>query len=242
MGRTTIPTIDFYQYRSAVLGILNDVPFINPVDTPGTFNPWGSLGYDYQNSDLYFNNNGSWELLSAATGPIGPTGPMGVTGPVGPIGPTGPSTVDSYGIIKSGDQTIPTLTWTQLISFTDTPSPPYSSMSGWILASGKYVNTSLIAQDVSFIIDISWKANVSSQGKRFMRMMYDPSPGGSPISIKETNTLPDSFKGIETTQEMAMKVTMNPGDAVWIEVYHDAPISLLIEGGVGSSYCGMRVT
>lgn len=251
--RTTIPTIDYSESRFAAHGLgTTDVPYIDPMADPGAA-PLGSLGYDYATGDLYFNSGGVWTLLSGGggvtggSGPTGPTGGIGPTGSQGPIGPTGVQgptgpgvVVEGYGLAKLNDQTIPSGVWTKIVSFTGSPAP-YATLPNWNLASGQYMAIEPV-ETVTFHIDISWKANVSNQGKRYMRMVY--APLGSPpyTYVKQTNTIPDSYKGIETTQEMSATVDLNGGDEITVEVYHDAPTPLIIEGGNGTTFCGLKIT
>jgi hypothetical protein len=212
--------------------------------------PNGATGYDPISGDLYYNQNGTWVLLSGSVGTTGPTGPAGVAGPsgaigptggMGPTGPTGPNgyIVENYGLMKTVNQIIPTATWDTLYGFTGAPLP-YSTLPNWTVASGIYTATQI--ETVTFHVDISWSAHESNQGKRYMRLMYDPIGAGAPFSVKQTNTIPDSYKGIETTQEMASTLDLNPGDSVFVQVYHDAPTSLSIQGGNSTTICGLRIT
>jgi hypothetical protein len=234
--RTTIPTIDYDYTRSIAKNIDQiRVPEINPI-YPADGYGYGNTGYDPVSGWLYYNDAGTWTLLNGV-GPTGPTGGTGAIGPIGPTGPTGSTNVYGYCIAKNGDQTIPANTWTQLVSFTGSP-PPYATLPQWDLTTGVY--TASDQETVTFNADISWKKNVSAQGIRQMRLAYLPLGIPPAIIVKQTNTLPDSFKGIETTQEMSVTAEMNATDQIYIEVFHDAPMSLIVEGGVGTTVSGIR--
>lgn len=253
-----IPSIDYAQTISAMLGshMVGGAAhtITNPLDPPPGNVKNGETGYDIITGELYYNDNGMWVQLSSQgmTGPIGPAGPtgpagaIGPTGPAGAIGPTGPQgstgpsgvIVQNYGIAKTTNQVIPISTWDTIYGFTGSPAP-YSTLPEWSLASGIYTASQI--ETVTFHVDISWAANQSNQGKRYMRLMYDPIGAGPAFPVKQTNTIPDSYKGIETTQEMSATLDLNAGDSVYVQVYHDAPFPLSIEGGVSSTICGLRI-
>jgi hypothetical protein len=227
-------TITTYLYSISQLNGTSSTPSINPSIPPADGTVSGQLGYDYLGNVLYYNDDGVWTAINS-------TGSTGATGPTGPVGPTGGCLVESYGLIAESDIPIPSGGgWYTITGFTGSPSP-YSTISGWDLGTGIYTNLSSSFQNLTFNVDISWKAGISNIGRRFMQLVYNPSGGGGPVVIKQSNTIPDSYKGIETTQEMSMHVVASPGDQVWIQVSHDASQTLYIGGGIGTSVCGLRI-
>lgn len=196
--------------------------------------------------------------LQGNTGPIGPqgpsglsitgppglsiTGPTGAQGPTGACGPTGGTQVESYGIIKVGDTNISGSTSTILGGWTGSPKP-YSMLTDWNPLTGVYTNTSLTqTQNISINVDISWKGGVSNLGVRYLRAVYKPALS-SPFIVKETSTQADPNFAVDTTQEMTIHLSLDPGDQTWIEVYHDLTPSdiLVIAGGYTTSICGLRI-
>jgi hypothetical protein len=198
--------------------------------------------------------------LQGIQGPIGPTGDQGLIGPTGPqglsiTGPTGPqgatgscgptgagTHVESYGIIKVGDLNVIGGTSTIVGGWTGSPKP-YFMISDWNPLTGVYTNTSLTAtQNISINVDISWKGGVSNLGVRYLRAMYKPALS-APFIVKEASTQADPNFAVDTTQEMTIHLSLDPGDQTWIEVYHDLSPSdtLVISGGYTTSICGLRI-
>lgn len=219
-------------------------PAIDPYQpVPYTFSP-GAMGYDYDTNILYYNSNGTWvNVAQGITGPVGPMGPMGHTGPTGPMGPMGPTGpagtgyVQTFGVIKNGDQTIPPGVWTPLTHFIATPSPPYNTLPQWDLISGIY--TAAQPEMLKLDVDISWKAGFTTQGLRSIRVQYLPTGSIVPVEIKIADTQCDASKYIPTTQEVDMGMKLAEGDQIWLEVKQTSPIAVPIEGGTATSFCGL---
>ncbi len=206
------------QYNEAVKGSYN---IYEPIP-PETAN--GITVFDPITQSLFYNKNGSWKLIQD-----------GITG-------TGATKMDSISMIKVNQQSISPLTNTIITGFTGTPAP-YIMPSGWDPVTGIYTAPSLGFGNHTLDIDINiaWKGGVSNLGNRTLNLIFKKF-GGSPIIIKGVSTQADANAAVETTQELSTVLAdISANDQVWLEVYHNAPIPLILSGNYATSICGFRV-
>jgi hypothetical protein len=236
------------NFASAALNRIDQTTYINPFDTPKK--DVGKIGYDPSGGGLYYNREGVWTEFGIAgiTGPVGPTGPS-VTGPTGPqgiqgvtgaTGPTGPGVLmSSFSFIKNGDLSITGSTSTILSSWMS--PPPYNSIVEWNPVTGVY--TSFENCFGTFSYDISWQANVSNLGIRYLRIKYYNALANTTTVVKECSTQADANIAVDTTQETTIHLSLGIGDQVWAEVEHTLPSSynLIISGGVTTSLSGFKL-
>lgn len=234
------------NFNSAILSRLDSTVYINPFDTPKQ--DIGKIGYDTASGGLYYNRAGTWTEFGIAgitgptgsTGPTGPTGPQGIQGIQGVTGPTGPGVVmSSFSFIKDTDLYVTGSTDTILDGWIH--PHPYSTIPEWNPAGGIYTSSDNCF--ASFSYDISWKANVSNLGVRYLRIKHYDALLNTTSVVKECSTQADANIAVDTTQETTIHLSLGIGDQVWAEVYHTLPSSyvLVISGGVTTSLSGYKL-
>lgn len=156
-----------------------------------------------------------------------------------PIGKGSSGTVESYAFIKDGDQSVPRVTDTVVTLWEIGSSSTYHTLSGWDLATGIY--SAPRDEVLTLEVNVSWAAGVSNLGDRALRVEHMPL--GIPVwtIVKEVITQADPDLRVETTQECDIHLEISQGDAVRITVEHDAPIPVIVGGGVHTSVSGFRV-
>lgn len=197
------------------------LPSMKSTSPPPNFVPGvgGSLYYDTVTRRIYYDDGTS----------------------VIPIGFQAPGTSESYNIVKSGDVTVPPSTQVDLAGWTVAGSPTFHTLPEWNLATGIY--TASTAQSLTINVNIAWSAGVSNLGNRYMAVLYQPAstPGWTPIKAVSTQADPNLF--VETTQECSTTAKLSTGDQIKVVVYHDAPLSLTINGSdpLKSSLNGIKI-
>ncbi|RLI48167.1 hypothetical protein DRO61_06850 [Candidatus Bathyarchaeota archaeon] len=156
-----------------------------------------------------------------------------------PIGGGAPGTVRSYSQIKDGGQTLLKNTPTILSDWDVETSPAYHTIPEWNLTTGIY--TAGDREDVSIQANISWAGGVSNLGNRILRLQFFDFSTATTSTIKESITQANPDLLVDTTQDIAIHVGMDPGDRIFVEVEHTAPVSLTICGGDCTSMSGFRV-
>lgn len=196
------------------------LPMINPATAPNLISGvGGGLAYDSTAKKVVYNDGSNWIPLLSSGG--------------------GGSNVTSYSMFKNGDQTVTSLTTTIITGWSISPSPPYHDNTlGWDMLTGIY--TASAPQTLSIDIDISWKGGISNLGRRTLQIVYQPSIGPS-IVVTETVTQADPNTAVETSQIATTFIEMDDGDQAWVQVYHDAPINLILAGGNHTVMCGTKI-
>jgi len=175
----------------------------------------GGLAYDPVTQNMYYQNNTTWVSLVASGG--------------------GGGGVLNYSMIKS-DQSIVTGVETILTNFTATPSPPFFTVAEWNTTTGVF--TAGAALSLAISVNLTWAANESNAGRRYLRVYYKPS-AGAPQLVKESETQADPSKAVETTQDIETIVLMATGDQAWISVEHTSTTTpLTISGSTKTSISG----
>lgn len=234
------------NFASAALNKIDQTTYINPFDAPKK--DIGKIGYDATAGGLYYNRAGVWTEFGIAgitgptgpTGPVGPTGPQGIQGIQGVTGPTGPGVLmSSFSFIKDSDLYITGGTDVVLGGWTS--PPPYNSIVEWNPVTGIY--TSFENCVATFSYDISWKGNVSNLGVRFLRIKFYDASANTTTVVKECSTQADPNITVDTTQETTIHLSVDVGDQVWAEVYHNLSSSytLVISGGITTSLSGFKL-
>jgi hypothetical protein len=175
----------------------------------------GGMAYDAFSKRVFYNDGHVWKPLSSGDA----------------------TSVQSYAQIKDGVQIILANTDTMVTNWMD--SAPYPTIGEWNLATGIY--TAIEFQQFGLDISLSWSAGVSNLGTRILRVRYFDLNASTTSTIKEAVTQADANTGVETTQEASIYVNLNPGDMVWIEVSHNAPLSLSIASGTHTSISGVKI-
>lgn len=236
------------NFSSAVLSRLDATTYINPFDTPKQ--DIGKIGYDTTSGGLYYNRAGTWtefgiagitgpQGLTGSTGATGPTGPQGIQGLVGPTGATGGVRLFNFCFIKNGDLSITGSTDTVLTNWSY--PPPYATITDWNPVTGVYTSSDNCVTTFSY--DISWKANVSNLGIRYLRIKHYDAMTMTTTIVKECSTQADANIAVDTTQETTIHLNLGIGDQVWAEVYHTLPPSytLIISGGNTTTLAGLKM-
>jgi hypothetical protein len=179
----------------------------------------GGLSYDIETKRVYYNNGSAWLPLATANG--------------------AGSTVNSYSHIKNIVQNIQPNIDTTISGWTATPFPPHHTLAQWDLVTGVYTATEF--QHLGVDADVSWMGGISNLGQRILRIRYYDFNSNTTITSTEVITQADPNTSVETTQEISDYLRLNPGDQVWVEVRHDAPVNLSISSGEHTSICGVRI-
>ena len=156
-----------------------------------------------------------------------------------PIGGGAPGTVKSYSQIKDMDQIIPSKTPVILDDWDIIASPAYHTIPEWNLITGIY--TAGDRETASVQANIAWSGGISNLGNRTLRVQFFEFSTATTMTVKEVETQADPNLRVDTTQEAAIHISMQPGDRIFIEVEHNAPIPLTICGGDCTSLSGFRV-
>ena len=156
-----------------------------------------------------------------------------------PIGAGAVGMVESYGFIKDTDQAVPRVTNTTVAPWEITSSDTYHTLPGWDLSSGVY--TASREEILTLEVNLSWAAGVSNLGDRSLRIQHMKLGIPAWTTIKEVVTQADPDINVETTQECQMHAKISQGDAIRVTVEHDAPISVVVAGGVHTSISGFKL-
>lgn len=156
-----------------------------------------------------------------------------------PIGANATGSVDSYAFAKDGDLAISPNTNTVIDMWEITSSDVYHTIPGWNLGLGLFTATENMI--LTLEVNISWAAGVSNLGDRFLRIEHMKFGSGTWDIIKERVTQADPDLTVETTQTSSIHAKINAGDSIRVAVEHDAPISIVIGGGVHTTISGFKV-
>jgi len=198
-----------------------DQSFVLPITGGPNFPPnieqtiGGGLLYNNITKLPYYNDGTQWIPLTGGTG----------------------STVNSYALIKNGDQNITSASTTILTAWNSTPSPYHDETNSWNLGTGIY--TAGVPQSLMVSANITWAGNFSTIGRRFVQIIYKPF-AGAPIIAKEAVTQPDPDISIKSTQEATMVMKLSIGDQVWVQVVQTSGITIPISGGNETSISGFE--
>jgi hypothetical protein len=102
------------------------------------------------------------------------------------------------------------------------------------------IYTATEAQTLSIDTDISWKGGVSNLGQRTLQIIYKPF-AGLPLVAKEAITQAEPDTQSETCQAACIFLQLQVGDQAWVQVFHTAPMNLIISGGNHTSVCGLSI-
>jgi hypothetical protein len=195
------------------------IPFIDSTDLPPGYlaGVGGGLAWDVVTKRPYHSDGFTWL----------------------PIGGGAPGTVKSYSQIKNEPQNIPPKTPVILADWDISTSPAYHTISEWNLTTGIYTAGNI--ETASIQANISWAGKVSNLGNRILRIQFFDFSTATTTTIKESITQADPDLRVDTTQNVAIHIAMEPGDRVFIEVEHTAPIPLIICGGDCTSMSGFRI-
>lgn len=206
------------QSTSAVSSTVTGQQIIPIIDSNNLPTPVaGAIAYDKTTQKLYYSNGTSWvSILTSVSTPV-----------------------VSYNHVLSANLTIPPRTETMITGWTISPSLTYHTFPEWNLATGEFTAAEFCY--LSLTLGLNWKANVSNLGTRYLRIFYYNATNLTTTMVREASTQADPSAKIATTQELTVHLKLNDGDIVYAVVYHDAPISLIVEGGDNTTISGYRL-
>lgn len=186
------------------------LPSFNIQETIG-----GGLLYNNITKLVYYNDGTQWLPLTGGTG----------------------SNIKTYCLIKDLDLNVLTDTDTILTSWDASPLPYHDQTGTWNLSTGVY--TAGMAQSLMVAANITWAADASTIGRRYLQIIYKPS-AGSPTVAKEAVTQPDPDVEIKSTQEATITLRLATGDQVWVQVRQTSGMTIPISGGNETSLSGIQ--
>ena len=145
--------------------------------------------------------------------------------PVGTSASGSGSTFD-FAMKKSGATSITPGIFTILPGWNTSP-PYFDNALSWNPVTGIYTVTDG-AHFVTLTADVSWAANVSNLGSRTVQIILKPLAGAEVI-LKESKTQADPNVSEPTTISVTGGAALNINDSIYIKVYHNAPIPLVID-------------
>lgn len=190
------------------------LPYIDSNTPPGTYA--GKIAWDVVTMSPYYSTGSEWL----------------------PIGTGAPGTVESYSHVKGVDQTINPDTPSTITGWVGS-GDSYHTIPQWNLTTGVYQSDA--SEIVTISVNISWKGGISNLGNRIVRLVKYDALTTATSTVKESVTQADPNNAVDTTQEFQINVKMRVGDLLYVQVEHDAPTPLVIEGGNSTSVCGTRL-
>ena len=180
----------------------------------------GGLAYDTVTKRPYYSDGFTWF-------PIG-------------TGVVGGSSIESYGFVKIGAQSIIPNTPTIINPWESVSLPVYSTIPQWNLATGVY--TASTDESLSLGVNISWSKGVSHLGDRTLRVRFQPLGVGPIFTVREMTTQANPNINVETTQELYTHVQLKSNDKIFTEVDHTASTTISLSGGKNKAISGYRVS
>lgn len=146
--------------------------------------------------------------------------------------------IETFSHFKAISQIIPPNTSTLLSSWTIATSPALSTISGWNLSTGIYTAQNIEKINITAIL--TWLEGFSNVGIRILKLQFLDNSTSITSTIQKSEVQASSDQDNPTVCNLSFTALLNPGDQLWLEAEHNAPIPINDAINENTTICGFR--
>ena len=195
------------------------VPIINLNTVPSPqVKPKGSIAFDIASNQTVFSDGNSWKTFTSLVG----------------------DSFAGYSLVNQNTLTIPASTPVTIQPLVTDGYETALYMSGWNLTTGIYT-CSTTRQTLSIRVKVTWTADISNIGERYLRIIHYSALNDSSSTVCESVIQPSPNVAVPNQQTISTTLRLLMGDRVWVSVQQNSPVSVTIEDGLSTIIEGTRI-